>query len=293
MVIVVTGASGLLGTALVRALTEEGHEVVRLVRRAPRDPGERTWDPTAKEPAPGLLDGAQAVVHLAGAPIGRRWSAAVKREIVRSRIDSTRLLTEAVRRTATPPETLVSASGIDFYGDTGEAVIDESTPRGTGFLAELCERWEQEARKVPARSVQLRTGLVLSRDGGALGPMLPIFKLGLGAPLGSGRQFWPWIAIDDWVGAVQHVLRTREVSGPVNVVGPDPVPNRDFTRELTAALRRPMMPIPVPRLALGLALGDFAREALLSSHRARPKKLEDSGYAFRHTRLDGALAAVL
>lgn len=292
MAIIVSGASGLLGTALVRALAEEGREVIRLVRRPPRSPGERTWDPAAKDPEPGLLDGAQAVVHLAGAPIGRRWTSSVRREVVSSRVDSTRHLAEAIRRLDEPLETLVSASGIDYYGDTGDETIDESAPPGSGFLAELCARWEEEARST-GRAVHLRTGLVLSRHGGALAPMLPIFKLGLGAPLGSGRQFWPWIAVDDWVGAVLHLLGTPEVAGPVNLVGPAPVRNREFAHVLASTLRRPVMPLAVPRFALTLALGDFAEEALLSSHRALPKKLVDSGYAFRYTRLDGALAAVL
>ncbi|NRQ39735.1 TIGR01777 family protein [Nonomuraea sp. NN258] len=297
MTIIVTGASGLLGTALVGALRDSGRRVVSLVRRRPDGPDEAFWQPREGVLDPAVLDGAEAVVHLAGAPIAdKRWSPAYKRELVDSRVLSTRLLADALGRAERPPAVLVSASGMDFYGDTGDRVIDESAGKGQGFLPDLCERWEAEAARageLGVRTVQLRTGLVLSRFGGALKPMLPIFRLGLGAPLGSGRQYWSWIAVDDWVSAVSHVLADDSVSGPVNLTSPAPVTNRDFTRALGRALRRPTLPIPVPAFALAAGLGEFARAGLLPSHRIRPAKLTDSGFRFTHTGLDEALSAVL
>ncbi|MEU4573978.1 MULTISPECIES: TIGR01777 family oxidoreductase [Nonomuraea] len=297
MAIVVTGASGLLGGPLVEALRAGGERVVTLVRREPRGPDEARWEPRAGVLDPAVLDGARAVVHLAGAPIAdRRWSADYKRELVRSRVDSTRLLVEAMRGLERPPATLVTASGVDFYGDTGDEVVDESRGKGEGFLAELCERWEREGRaagEFGVRAAQLRTGLVLSRRGGALGRMLPIFRAGLGAPLGSGKQYWSWISEDDWVQATIHVVKNRDLVGPVNLTSPTPVTNAEFTRTLGRAVRRATMPIPVPGFALRLGLGEFAQEGLLPGHRIVPDKLVNSGYGFAHTRLGDALRAVL
>ncbi|NUW40056.1 TIGR01777 family oxidoreductase [Nonomuraea rhodomycinica] len=295
--IIVTGASGLLGSALAEALRGRGDRVVALVRRPPRGPDERFWDPVEGVLEPTALQDATAVVHLAGAPVGdRRWSPAYKRELIRSRVLGTRTLVRALGELSGPPEALLSASGVDFYGDTGDRPIDESAGQGEGFLAELCGRWEKEARQAEAlgmRTAQLRTSIALSRRGGALGRMLPIFKAGLGAPLGSGRQYWSWISEPDWVGAVLHVLDRPEVSGPVNLGSPEPVTNEEFTRTLGKALRKGTVPMPVPAFALSLGLGEFAKEALLPSHRLVPRKLEDTGYRFAHTRLDEALRAVL
>ncbi|SEL18832.1 TIGR01777 family oxidoreductase [Nonomuraea pusilla] len=297
MAIIVTGASGLLGTALTRALRAEGREVVALVRREPRGPGEAFWQPRDGTVDRAALEGAEAVVHLAGAPVAeRRWSEAYKRELVGSRVQGTRVLVGALRELSRPPTVLVSASGVDFYGDTGDAIVDESTPKGRGFLSDLCEQWEGEARRAAewgVRTAQLRTGLVLSGEGGALGRMLPLFRMGLGAPLGTGKQFWSWIAVDDWVGATLHILKNQDVEGPVNLTSPTPVTNEEFTRTLGKALRKGTMPMPVPAFALSVGLGEFAREGLLSGHRVLPAKLLDSGYRFAHTRLDEALSAVL
>ncbi|WP_327086112.1 TIGR01777 family oxidoreductase [Nonomuraea sp. NBC_01738] len=296
MTIVVTGASGLLGPALVRELRAGGERVVTLVRHAPQGDDESFWDPAKGLIDPGALEGADGVVHLSGAPVaGRRWTEAYKRLLVSSRVDSTRTLVTALGGLSAPPGVLVSASGVDFYGDTGDRVVDEGDGQGRGFMAGLCRQWEDAARAAPAgvRTAQMRTGLVLTGEGGALGPMLPIFRMGLGAPLGSGRHWWSWIALADWVGAVRHILKNPDIEGPVNLTSPTPVTNAEFTRTLGKTLRRPTMPIGVPAFALGLGLGEFAREALLSSHRIMPKKLVDSGYGFAHTRLDQALAAVL
>ncbi|MDA0633071.1 TIGR01777 family oxidoreductase [Nonomuraea sp. MCN248] len=297
MAIIVTGASGLLGGALVAALRGAGEQVVTLVRREPRGGDEALWRPAEGVLDPAVLDGASAVVHLAGAPIaGRRWTAAYKQELVRSRVDSTRLLVRAMREAGTPPGVLVSASGMDFYGDTGDRVVDESAGAGLGFLAELCVRWEAEAaaaEEFGARVALLRTSMALSRRGGPLGRMLPIFKAGLGAPLGSGRQYWSWISEPDWVGAVRHILATPDVTGPVNMASPAPVTNAVFTRTLGQVLGRPTVPMPVPRLALSLGLGELAGAGLLPSHRLRPGKLLDTGYEFAHGDLADALRAVL
>jgi uncharacterized protein (TIGR01777 family) len=297
MAIIVTGASGLLGSALTEGLRAGGHEVVRLVRHKPRGQDEAFWQPGEQVTDLAALEGAEAVVHLAGAPIGdKRWSSAYKRELISSRVEGTRVLVNALGELSRPPEVLVCASGVDFYGDTGDRAIDETQGRGTGFLADLCGLWEGEAGRAEAygvRCVQLRTGLALSGRGGALGRMLPIFKMGLGAPLGSGKQYWSWIAVDDWVGATLHILKNRDMVGPVNLTSPSPVTNAEFTRTLGKALRKGTMPIPVPGFALSAGLGEFAREGLLPSHRVLPEKLTAGGYRFAHTSLDEALSAVI
>lgn len=297
MAIIVTGASGLLGTALAGALRDEGREVVRLVRRDPLDPSEAFWDPARGEIDRAALEGAEAVVHLAGAPVGdRRWTAAYKRELLLSRVRGTEVLVDALRTLDSPPTVLLSASGVDFYGDTGDRVIDEGQGKGKGFLADLCERWEGEARRAEEAGVRVvlsRTGMVLSPHGGALGRIVPIFRIGLGAPLGSGKQWWSWISLDDWVSAALHVLKNREIAGAVNFTSPSPVTNAEFTRTLGKSLRKGTVPMPVPAFALSIGVGEFAREGLLPSHRLSPAKLLGSGYGFTHTRLDEALRAVL
>ncbi|MFG1689324.1 TIGR01777 family oxidoreductase [Nonomuraea sp. NPDC049269] len=297
MTIIVTGASGLLGGLLVEALRGQGQRVVRMVRRPPEGDEEAYWEPREDVIDLSALEEAEGVVHLAGAPIAdRRWSEAYKRELVRSRVDGTRVLVNALRQLSRPPEVLVSASGVDFYGDTGDRVIDESQGKGTGFLADLCELWEGEARaagELGVRTAQVRTGLVLSGRGGALGRMLPIFKMGLGAPLGSGKQYWSWISEDDWVQAVLHILKNRDLVGAVNLTAPNPVTNAEFTTTLGKALHKGTVPMPVPAFALGIGLGEFAREGLLPSHRILPGKLSDTGYRFTHSHLDAAFDAII
>ncbi|MEU6425470.1 TIGR01777 family oxidoreductase [Microbispora sp. NPDC046973] len=296
MTTVVTGSSGLLGTALVGALRAGGHEVRRLVRRAPAGPDERFWDPAGGVLDPGALEGADAVVHLAGAGIGdRRWSEAYKRELVDSRVSGTRTLAEALARTKGGPRVLLSSSAVGFYGDTGDRAVDESAPAGTGFLADLVRGWEgatAPAGEAGVRVTLLRTGVVLSGRGGALARMLPIFKMGAGAVLGSGRQYVSWISLPDWVDAVRFLL-AHELAGPVNLTAPEPVTNAEYTAALAKALRRPTMPLPAPRLALRLALGEFAEEALLAGQRVLPRRLLDAGHRFAHPTIGEALAAVL
>ncbi|MET9343618.1 TIGR01777 family oxidoreductase [Nonomuraea sp. NPDC003804] len=297
MAIIVTGASGLLGRALVGALAAEGENVVRLVRRTPRRTDESFWQPDKGVVDRAVLEGARAVVHLAGAGLGeRRWSDDYRREILDSRVTGTRTLVTALKELESPPEVLMSASGAGFYGDTGDRVTDESGPRGEGFLAELCERWEAEAGQATqagVRTTTLRTAITLSAQGGALKQILPIFRMGLGAPLGSGRQWWSWITLDDWVRAALHILNNRALEGPVNVAAPEPVTNKEFTLALGRALKRATMPIAVPGFALRAGLGGFADEGLLIGQRAVPSKLLDSGFRFLHPTLDEALAAVL
>ncbi|WP_036323829.1 TIGR01777 family oxidoreductase [Microbispora sp. ATCC PTA-5024] len=297
MTIAVTGSSGLLGSALVRALRAEGHEVRRLVRREPAEPDERFWDPMRGLVDPACLEGADAVVHLAGAGIGdRRWSEAYKRELVDSRVTGTRTLTGALAALDGGPAALLSASAIGFYGDTGDRPVDESAPAGTGFLAGLAQRWEEAtapAEEAGLRVVRLRTGVVLSGEGGALAKVLPIFKMGAGAALGTGRQYVSWISLPDWVGAVRFLLARDDLSGPVNVTAPEPVTNAEYTAAIARALHRPTMPLTTPRLALRLALGEFAEEAVLAGQRVIPRRLLDAGYGFAHPTVGDALAAVL
>ncbi|GLW65358.1 epimerase [Actinomadura rubrobrunea] len=291
MRVAVTGASGLIGAALTRSLEADGHEVLRLVRREPATPREVRWDPGGAVDAEALA-GADAVVHLAGAGIGdRRWNAAYKREIRDSRVRGTRTIAQAVARTR--PRVLVCASAIGFYGDTGDREVDEDAPVGGGFLAALVRDWEAAAapaREAGVRVALARTGIVLGK-GGLLGRTLPLFRLGLGGRLGSGRQWMSWISLDDEVAALRFLL-DGDLEGPVNLTGPRPVTNAEFTRALARAVRRPAA-LAVPRTALRLALGEFADEGALISQRVLPRRLREAGFAFAHEDVDAALAAAL
>ncbi|MEZ0075782.1 TIGR01777 family oxidoreductase [Planotetraspora sp. GP83] len=297
MTIVVTGSSGLLGSALVRTLRADGDQVLRLVRREPAGPDEAFWDPARGVLDPAVLEGADAVVHLAGAGIGdRRWTESYKRELVDSRVGSTRTLTEALAALKDKPRVLLSGSAVGFYGDTGDRPVDESSPSGAGFLAGLVREWEAAAapaEEAGIRVVRLRTGVVLSGRGGALAKVLPIFRLGAGAVLGSGKQYVSWISLPDWVAAVRFLLANQEMSGPVNVTAPEPVTNADYTRAIGKALHRPTMPIATPAFALRLALGEFATEGVLAGQRVLPGRLLDAGHRFAHPALEDALPAVL
>ncbi|GAA3118802.1 epimerase [Streptosporangium carneum] len=298
MTTIVTGSSGLLGSALVEALRAEGTRVVRLVRREPQGADEAFWNPARGVLDPAAVEGAEAVVHLAGAGIGdRRWSDDFKREVTRSRVEGTRTLVKALTQAGARPGALLSGSAIGFYGDTGDREVDETAPPGDGFLArEVVVPWEAEtepAREAGIRVALLRTGLVLSGEGGMLPRILPVFKMGLGAPLGSGGQYWSWISVDDWVEAVLRVLRDPEISGPVNVTAPEPVTNAEFTRTLARAVHRPVMPLAVPGFVLRAAIGGFAEEGVLTGQRVLPRRLLEAGHTFRHMRLGDALAAVL
>lgn len=295
MQIAVTGSHGLLGSTLVPMLSTAGHQVTRLVRGQPAA-GEVRWDPDGETTDLAPLEGVQAVVHLAGENIAAaRWTAATKQRIRDSRVQGTRRLSEALAELATRPQVLISASAIGYYGDRGEELLDEQSPAGSGFLADLAELWEaaaQPARDAGIRTVHLRFGVILSPRGGALAKMLTPFKLGAGGRIGNGKQYWSWISIDDAATAIQHALRTESLSGPVNAVAPHPVTNREFTRVLGEVLRRPTL-FPMPALAARLALGEMANALLLSSTRVVPRALLDSGFHFRHPTLPEALRHVL
>lgn len=297
MRVAVTGSTGLIGSALVEALRSTDHTVLRLVRRKPAAEDERAWDPEDASLDPAVLTGVDAVVHLAGAGIGdRRWTAARRHELVSSRVGSTALLARAIADMATPPSLLLCASAIGIYGDRGDEVLTERSAPGSGFLAELCQRWEEAAAPAAAagvRTVQARSAIVLSDRGGALGRQLPLFRLGLGGRLGSGAQWTSWVSLDDEVRALCFVVENEEISGPVNVAGPEPVRNSEFTAALGRALHRPAA-LTVPAFALRLALGrGLVEEALLASQRVRPAVLEAAGFTFAHVDIDTAFAALL
>jgi uncharacterized protein (TIGR01777 family) len=297
MRILMAGASGFLGTRLADRLTADGHQVTRLVRRAARTPDERRWNPTAAQLDPAVVAGSDAVVNLAGAGVGdKRWDDAYRKLIRSSRVDTTTTLavTIAGLPAADRPKALLNSSAVGWYGDTGDRVVEEDAPAGEGFLADVCRVWEAATRPAEdagVRVVRLRTGLPLHRDGGLLKPQLLPFKLGIAGRLGSGRQWLPWISMRDWLDAAVFLLERDDVAGPVNGVGPNPVTNAEFTRELARQLHRPAV-IPIPALALKVALGGFAHEALTST-RVLPGALPRAGFTFTHPDLAGALHAAL
>jgi uncharacterized protein (TIGR01777 family) len=295
MRIAVTGSSGLIGSALVRSLGTDGHEVLRLVRRAPSGPGEVRWDPRRGTVDTAGLEGCEAVVHLAGAGIGdRRWSDDRKRELVDSRVLGTGAIARAIASLDTAPRVLVSGSAIGVYGDTGDAWVDEDSPAGTGFLAELCQDWEaaaDPARAAGIRTVHARTGLVVAKGGGAWGKLFPLFKAGLGGRLGDGRQYWSFIALHDEVAAIRYALDTEQLSGPVNLTTPEPLTNREITAAMGRVLRRPTVAA-VPESVLRLVLGELAQD-VVGSQRVRPKRLMESGFRFAFPEIDQAVGAAL
>ncbi|GAA0967768.1 TIGR01777 family oxidoreductase [Actinocorallia libanotica] len=292
---IISGASGLIGEALVARLCGEGFDVLRLVRRAPSRPDEAFWDPAAGEIDRAALEGADAVVHLAGAGVGDRpWTESYKRLIRDSRVRGTRLLAETLAGLKSPPSVLVSGSAIGFYGDTGAAETTESAPKGAGFLADLTADWEAASAPAAAAGIRVvlpRTGIVLSRRGGILGRTLPLFRLGAGGRLGDGRQWTSWISLRDEVGALRHLIGS-DLSGPVNLTAPSPVTNAEYTRELARVLRRPAV-LPVPAPLLRLVLRDFADEGPLVSQRVLPVRLLESGFSFADPDLPAALKAAL
>ena len=300
MKIAVTGASGLIGSALLPALRSDGHEVVRLVRRTPRTADEHRWEPRHRQLDPQVLADVDAVINLAGEPIRPRpWTPAYKERLLASRVDSTATVSQALATAAAADPTrtrvLLSASGIDYYApDSGDREITEEEPPGTSFLARLCVRWEAATEPAEAAGVRvtlLRTGLVLDRGALLVRVMGLVFRAGLGGRLGSGQQYWPWISLTDEVAAIRHLL-TADVSGPVNLTAPAPATNAEFTRELGRVLHRPAV-IPVPGFVLSLLLGEFARTSILGGRRAVPVRLLQSGFRFTHPELATALRVAL
>ena len=290
MNVAVSGASGLIGSALIRALQESGHDCGRLIRRAPRNPNELEWRPERGLAEPTAVEGFDAIVHLAGESVaGGRWTAERRHRIRSSRIPATLRLVESLSTIERPPRVFVCASAVGYYGDRGDELLDEDSTAGSGFLASVCRDWEAAAAAaatVCERVVILRFGVVLSAAGGALPRMLTPFRLGLGGCLGSGRQYFPWIHLEDAVAAILRLLGRGE--GPVNLTAPEPVTNADLTRSLARTLRRPAL-FPVPRPALLVAFGAMARETLLASARVVPARLLSDGFAYRYPTLDSAL----
>jgi uncharacterized protein (TIGR01777 family) len=291
--VVVSGSSGLIGSALVPALEQAGHRVLRLVRREARNQSEIRWNPSARLFDPRLISSVDVVVNLAGESIGKRWTSSRRRRIRSSRIDRTDLLVSAMDKAGRRSSvTLINASAVGFYGNRGDDVLDEREPPGRGFLAEICRQWETAANvaaKRGSRVVTMRTGLVLARHGGALKMMLPVFRAGLGGQLGNGRQWMSWIALDDMVRAILWLIDHPEISGPVNMSAPNPVTNADFTRALGEAIHRPTF-MRVPAMALSLALGEMAEETLLVSQRAVPAVLSASGFILTSPTIREALS---
>jgi uncharacterized protein (TIGR01777 family) len=293
-----SGASGLLGSALRSAMAARNYSVISLLRRPPASPDELQWNPEAK-PAIAqtqALENLTAAFHFSGANVGaRRWSAAYKREIFRSRVDSTHSLAVTLAGLRHPPRMLLVASAVGIYGDRGDEMLDETSAPGRGFLADVCREWEEAARpaaRAGIRVLHLRLGVVLSRDGGALGRLLPLFRMGLGARLGNGEQYMSWIAMPDVLAAMFFLLETPDASGAYNITAPNPVTNAQFTRMLAGQVHRPAF-MSVPAFALRLAMGQMADEALLASARAYPARLIAAGYQFAYPSLIHALPAVL
>ena len=294
MRVVIAGSSGLIGTALVSHLRETGHEVLRLVRRAPAAPDERGWDPPAGRVDDGTFDGVDAVINLNGVGVADRpWSGARKQAVRDSRNVPTEVLASAVADHKVPA--FLSGSAVGYYGDTGDRVVDETAPAGRGFLADVCRDWEAATAKAAdagARVVLLRTGLVLSPAGGLLGKLRPLYKSFLGGRIGSGRQYMPWISLDDEVGAIRFALEAPALRGPVNLTGPTPVTNSQFTAALASAVGRPA-PFAVPEFVIRTALGAMGEEMLLAGQRAIPAQLQAAGYQFRHHTVGEAFSAAV
>jgi len=287
--IAITGASGLIGSALVGDLRDKGHEVLRLVRRPVASADEVQWDPKNESIDIAALAGVNAVINLAGAGVGdKRWTNSYKNEILNSRVSSTRTIAKAVEELK--PDVFISASAIGWYGETGDRAVTETDRGGDDFLAGVCEQWEAAADLAPSvRTVKIRTGVVLDPTGGALGKMLPLFKFGVGGKMGSGKQWWSWITLHDQIRSFQFLMDS-DLSGPVNITAPNPATNSEFTAALARALHRPAL-LPVPGIALKVALGGFSSE-LLGSKKVLPEVLSNAGFVFDYPHVAPALTAL-
>lgn len=294
MKVVVTGASGLVGSALVSSLESDGHEVIRLVRRAPNNPKEVRWDPNG-QPDAALVESSDAVVHLSGETISGWWTERKKSRILNSRVRGTETIAHAIARAQNKPKVFLSASGVGYYGSRKDEVLTEESTSGSGFLADLARQWEgatKAAERAGVRTVLLRISIVLAKQGGALPQMLPPFKMGLGGKVANGKQYWPWISIDDIVRVIRFAIENPNLSGPVNVCAPQQTTNKEFTKALGRVLRKPTF-FPLPSVAVTLLLGEMGQEALLTSERVEPVKLKQAGFEFKHPEIEQALRAVL
>ncbi|CAM5419277.1 epimerase [Streptomyces avidinii] len=295
MRIALTGATGLIGSALGRDLKADGHDVVRFVRREPSAPDEARWDPAQGYVDPAGLAGCGAVVHLAGAGVGdHRWTDAYKREIRESRVKGTAAMARAIAAMAEPPEVFVCGTAVGYYGDTGDRPVDESAPAGTGFLPEVCVAWEAAAapaQDAGVRTAFARTGLVVAAEGGAWGKLFPVFKAGIGGRLGNGRQYWSHISMHDEIAALRHLVDNPAMSGPVNLTAPEPLTNREVTAAMGRVLHRPAL-FAVPAPVMRVVLGEFAQD-VLGSQRVLPARLLESGFVFRYPGIDESIRAAL
>lgn len=296
MKVLVTGASGLVGSELVPFLAKQGHEVYRLTHSKPHEATDIAWDPMRNQIPKGRIDGVDVVIHLAGENIaGKRWTDAYKQLLRQSRVDVTKLLCETLAKLDHPPKTLICASAVGFYGDRGGDWLNETSAPGAGFLPDLCRDWEaacQPARDCGIRVANLRTGVVLSAKGGALAKMLTPFKLGTGGVLGTGNQYMSWISIDDMLGAIDYCINHETLTGPINLTTPCPVTNYDFTKTLGTVLGRPTI-VPLPALAVSLIFGEMGNALLLASARVMPNRLCESGYQFLYPTIEPALKHLL
>jgi uncharacterized protein len=292
--ILVSGSHGPIGATMLPSLKAQGATVTRLVRTSATGSDQIVWDPS-QSLSPDLVSGFHAIIHLAGESIVGRWTDAKKRRIIESRVQGTTHLAEAAAKAPQPPRVFISASAIGFYGNRGDELLREDSPSGEGFAAEICRQWEaatQPAAQAGIRTAQMRIGVVMSADGGALPAMLTPFRMGLGGRLGNGRQWQAWVSVRDVVGAIQHVLNHDELSGPVNAVAPNPVTNAEFTRILASVLNRPAT-FPMPAFAVRLIFGEMGEELFLGSQRVQPAKLSATGYQFQHPDLKNALQEIL
>jgi uncharacterized protein (TIGR01777 family) len=294
MRVVVTGTSGLVGSALVASLEKDGHQVIRLVRRVPQNENEIKWDPNG-QPDAAFVEGADAVVHLAAETISGWWTEAKKSRILNTRVRGTETISHAIARAERKPKVFLSASGVGYYGSRKDEVLTEESSSGSGFLANLARQWEmatEPAVRAGVRVALLRISIVLSKNGGALPQMLPPFRMGLGGKVGNGKQYWPWISVDDVVGAIRFVIDNEMLRGPINLCSPQQTTNKEFTRALGRVLNRPTF-FPLPSVAVTLLLGEMGQEALLTSERVEPAKLKRAGFTFQHPDIEQALRAVL
>ena len=296
MRILVSGSHGLVGTALIKALSAAGQDIYRLVRHAPNSEREIEWSPDRYSIAISRIEGFDAVYHLAGESIASgRWNEEKKRKIRESRTRGTKLLSDALANLSQPPKTLISASAIGYYGDRGDELLTETSQPGKDFLADVCVEWEkatEHARAKGVRVVNTRFGIILDKEGGALAKMLTPFRMGIGGRIGDGKQWMSWIALDDVIGALKFVLSNETLNSSVNFVAPNPVTNAEFTKTLGRVLSRPTL-FPIPEVGVRLAFGEMADALLLSSQRVEASSLKQSGYEFRYVELESALRAIL